>query len=195
MVRTHSVLPGATSESTSQQHRMIVRKVGWLWLFSVTLHWLHTKGTLASRAIATSSSPCFSAIASGLGFTGGEPAWRPCKRFRTQVRVPGMTLAHSWSLENRLWHLQLPGMMLCVMCLPLSCKMSRDVWLRMRRPFLSHSVPLRSSSQPYIRQPDHSQSQVACAPDMAARSFRIGSERNNYIYQPATQDHQITCGL
>jgi hypothetical protein len=25
--------------------------------------------------------------------------------------------------------------------------------------------------------------------------FRIGSERNNYVYQPATQDHQTMCVL
>ena len=41
MVRTCSALPGATAS------RMNVRNVGWLWLFSVTLYWLHTKGTLA----------------------------------------------------------------------------------------------------------------------------------------------------
>ena len=41
MVRTYSALPGATAS------RMNVRNVGWLWLFSVTLVWLHTKGTPA----------------------------------------------------------------------------------------------------------------------------------------------------
>ena len=88
-------------------------------------------------------------------------------------------------------------MLLCVLCVPLSCNMTRDVWVQMLRAFLSHSVPLRSSSQPYIRQPDHSQSQVACIADMAAMPnyFRIGSERNNYVYQPATQDHQTMCVL
>lgn len=41
MVRTYSALPGATAS------RMNVRNVGWLWLFSVTLYWLHPKGTIA----------------------------------------------------------------------------------------------------------------------------------------------------